>query len=257
MFASTLSDTFERRKTEVQDILSSFCRETLPSEFRPELLQSLHEDQSRRPAIEWTIPDDLVATLVNWGVHDETCYRFLQRAQPPGTRSVLFHQKIARRLKIEFEKYAAIRKRSLFDREIWEGTHEIAKNLRRIVQESWNRQVLEAKASPAAPFIEALSEVCDSYDIDSHGHGQETTSSNRSQRSGSSLFRVLVLEHHQDMFMLDLLEWMANDFVERLAPHVDALEVITGKLVELKSPERYLNRFQGIIDKVTPHEERA
>jgi hypothetical protein len=239
---------FEGRKTTVQDILSSFSREILPSEFRPELFTNIDLGQRDRPS-EWTIAGDLEGTLMNWGVHDDDCYEFLKRAQPASTRSVLFHQKVVRRLTSEIERYRDV-DRNMAPIDIREEVRQISNNLRAIVEEAWNRQKTEGRATRAKEFIDILNTVCEHH-LDISGSGRRTRRSSGSQPEGS-LFYMLIIElrPEQDHFMLGLLDWMANESADVLPPFTHTLEHIGGRLESLNAPEPYRNQFQGILDKV-------
>ena len=250
-----MDDTFGRRKAEVQDILSSFSRDTLPTEFRPELLARIDKDQGRRPPTEWTIPGDLEGSLLQWGVHDEECYNLLQRAQPAGTRFVLFNQKIARRLRAELHRCAEI-DRSASSIEIRAEVNEISENLRSIVAASWSRQVIEGKASPAGPFVETLNEICRHRErADNSRHPKRASASHPEAR----LFNMLVVGPRADQghFLLDLLDWVADNFIETLRPHTDALDSLAGHLAGIQAPKSYRKKFQEIIDKVKVDEQRS
>ncbi len=241
-----MEDSFNYRKTDVQDILSSFSRDILPSEFKPELFRNIDEDQRLRPPIEWTIPEDLEGSLMQWGIHDNDCYNFLRRTQPPSVRSVLFHQKIARRLKAEMEIYRDIDwKRSPSD--LWQEVQEASVRLRTIVEQAWSRQLQEGRVSSATPFIDLLREVCqDSLD-------RRTSHSGQSRQSNPhiSLFHILVAEAppNHSPFMLEPLEWMARNSVGGLGAHASALELINTQLASSDAPLPYRKKLQEIIDR--------
>lgn len=244
-------DAFEQRKTTVQDILSSFDRETLPSEFRMDLIGSVDKEQGQRPSSEWTIPGDLMGSLLQWGIQDTHCYDFLERLQPSSTRSRLFHEKVVRRLAREFEKYKEVESdRSGSAADIRQEVRQIANNMRAIVEASWDRQLKENKAVPPGVFVKALADVCENH-LDLAGGGMRTRRTSASQPE-ASLFHMLVVdvEPDQDHFMLDLFDRVAHKFTELLLPHKDTLEYIAGRLAALNAPQGYRTAFQRIIDVV-------
>ncbi len=236
---------FNDRKRDVRDILSSFSVETLPSEYKPELFTSINESQG--PS-ELTISGDLQGSLMQWGTHDEEGYRFLSRIQPERTRSILFHQKVARRLEAAFESYDGI-DRGLPASEIRDQVMEISKDLRTIVESSTHRQKVEGTAYRVSLFTDTLRNVCD-RNLDMSGSGRKTRRSSGSLKE-ASLFHMLVVESElgPDHFMLDLLDWVADLFVEVLASHRHSLQYIADRLAALKAPASYQQKFQEVLDK--------
>ena len=238
--------SFNTRKTNVQDILSSFSVDTLPSEYKPELFRSINESQGQS---ELTISADLEGSLMQWATHDEEAYRLLNRIQPERTRSILFHQKVARRLDAEFESYSEI-DRGSSAMSIREEVREISNNLRTIVEASTERQKMENRAFRLNSFIEVLRKICENS-LDISGSGRRTRRSSGSQTE-VSLFHMTVVdpESEQDHFMLELLDWMADYFVEALTPYRNNLEYIASQLETLSAPASYQRSFQEILDKV-------
>jgi hypothetical protein len=251
-------DEFNLRKITIQDIMSSFDREALPSEYRAELFTSLVREQRQRPT-EWTITGDLIGTLIQWGVHDEDFAQNLNRMQPEATRSRLFHEKVARRLEGELESYRDI----VDDRgdgriDIRHEVHNVSENLRRIVEESRDRQIKEGRAVRTGLFVDVLKDICERYNLDLSGVSQRTRRSSGSQNE-ISLFHMLLMEARaeQGFFMLGLLDWLADDHREVLMPHRNTLEQIGSRLTTLDTPTPYRNKFQEILDKLTDSKEDA
>lgn len=248
---ATTDEGFEQRKMAVQDILSSFDREVLPSEFRVDLIGGVDKQQGQRPSSEWTIPGDLMGSLLQWGIQDTPCYEFLERLQPTSARSRLFHEKVSRRLAGEFEKYKDLENdRSGSAADIRQEVRQIASSIRAIVEASWERQLMEDKAVPPVTFIKALGDVCENH-LDLAGAGMRTRRTSSSQ-SEASLFSMLVgdTETDNEPFLLGLLDWIANKFVELLVPHRNTLEYIGGRLATLNAPQEYRTRYQEIVDMV-------
>ncbi len=100
------------RKIIVRDIIVSFEPKDLPSEFRPDEYSRITERQGTSQVhTEWTIPDDLKASLMQWCCHDRDGWNFLQKMHGNGgaaTRALMFEQKVQRRLKEQFEAYDAL-----------------------------------------------------------------------------------------------------------------------------------------------------
>jgi hypothetical protein len=246
-------DEFNKRKTTVQDILSSFSVDLLPSELRPDVFRSIDRDQLNRPS-EWTITGDLEGTLMQWGVHNGHGYEFLKGLQPESARSRLFHEKLSRRVEAEFEAYRNI-DRTAPAPEIRDDVREIANNLQSLLNESLSRQLRENRAVRAGEFVDVLRNVCEnSLDI-SGGGGRRTRRSSGSQGE-ASLFHMLIIysDPGQDVFILPLLDWMATDSPEILRPQQDRLIEIGRRLVELKAPNAYREAFQAILSKLSQPE---
>ena len=242
---------FNDRKRDVQDILSSFSKDTLPSEYRSEVFISINESQD--PS-DLTIAGDLQGSLMQWGTHDEDAYHFLSRIQPESTRSILFHQKVARRLEAAFDSYSDIDRGSPAS-EIRDQVIHISNDLRTIVDASTYRQKVEGSAHGVDEkrvnlFIDTLRIVCE-RNLDMAGSGRKTRRSSGSQPE-ASLFHMLISESEgiSDHFILDLLDWVADQFVDVLVPHRNALENIAARLATLKAPIPYQQHFQGVLRKL-------
>lgn len=243
---------FDDRKSDVQDILSSFSKDTLPSEYKPEVFISINESQG--PS-DLTITGDLQGSLMQWGTHDEEGYDFLSRIQPEQTRSILFHQKVARRLEAAFDSYSEI-DRGLPASEIRDQVIQISNDLRTVAKASTHRQKVEGSVHGVDEkrvnlFINTLKTVCE-RNLDMVGSGRKTRRSSGSQPE-ASLFHMLIVEPEggSDHFILDLLDWVADQFVELLIPHRNALENIAARLTTLKAPISYQQHFQDVLRKVT------
>ena len=242
-------EAFRRRKAEIQDILSSFSRDDLPSEFRSPLFQSISEAQRDRPG-EWTIAGDLEGTLAQWGVHDVEVLRLLTRVQPEDTRSRLFHEKVARLLEMILEAYQNI-DRSQSANEIRNEVQRVADRIRSIIEESKERQRMESRAVQPGVFVRVLRDVCENnLDISGGGSGVRTRRSSGSQTE-VSLYHTLVADPPTDEhFLLKLLDWVAETHRGLLIPHKGALERIDIKLETLRAPASYRSELRHIIRKL-------
>lgn len=101
--------TLEQRKIHVRDILSSFDRFTLPSEYRKEDFARITGGQAARPQLEWTVLDDFVRTMMQRGCHEPITWKALNSCQTAGNRARLFVEKLNRRFRQEFEHYEDVR----------------------------------------------------------------------------------------------------------------------------------------------------
>ncbi|KIW21825.1 uncharacterized protein PV07_12752 [Cladophialophora immunda] len=99
------STPFGQRKRDARDIVSSFDRNDLPSEFCPDTYKRITVGQAKRPSSEWTITGDLPRTIMTWMVHDPNGWALLNKCLPMKLRTKLFVEKLQRRFQHEFDRY--------------------------------------------------------------------------------------------------------------------------------------------------------
>jgi hypothetical protein len=237
--ASSGDADFEKRKFVIQDILSSFQRDVFPTEFRIELFSAIHPEQRARES-EWTIPGDFEGSMAQRAAHVDRCYEELQSLQPERARSRLFHEKVARRLQDEFERYKDVEEERIG--EIRQQVLGISNNIWNIVEAARERQEFFDTPLPAGPIVKALLDVCE-YHVDLAG----TTN-----RTRASLFHLLIRdpEEGKETFMLDLLEWINTNYPTHLQTQLNTLFSISGLLASLNAPEHYRHAFNRIVEAV-------
>ena len=255
---TTSSGDFLHRRKKVRDILLSFDRDTLPSEFKTAAYTSITPQQRQRPSSDWTIPGDLEGTLLTWGVHDDDCYNFLKRCQPSKTRAVLFHQKVQRRLRGELSKYDCLTSEqepssiSLDDqgKTIRNNVRSIADTLRTImdaaeVDRTTRYREGDNQLAYTSLFVETLEAVC-------LRHGDKGISGeNRDpgeEESEASLFQIIIAQprSNERPFVLDSLD---RTSVHILSAFQQDLKRISIQLEALSTPEVYRQGFQRILEK--------
>lgn len=89
----------------VKDTISAFDENTLPEDFRPDLVDD--SNQHRSPA-ECVVQGDLQATVFRLALHDDNVYTALLGAMPPAASAILYFDKIlakSQRLLANFDRY--------------------------------------------------------------------------------------------------------------------------------------------------------
>jgi hypothetical protein len=238
--ATSVDADFEKRKFIIQDILSSFQRNVLPSEYRIDIFSVIHREQQAR-ASEWTLPEDLEGSLAQRAAHDEQCFEVLQSLQPERDRSRLFHEKVARRLQDEFDKYQILEEERTG--EIRQQVLDISNSIWEIVEAARERQETFDTPVSAGPIIKALLDVCES-NVDLAGG---------TNRTRASLFHLLIRDPQEgrETFMLDLLEWISTNHPTHLRPQLNTLTLISGLLSTLNAPDHYQHTFNRIVEAVS------
>jgi hypothetical protein len=246
----------ETRKYEVRDILSSFEPSSLPAEIRPNVFQSIDEEQGRRNPSEWTVPGDLQGTLMTWASHNNDVLRVLRGFQTPEQMTILFWEKLPRRIKAEFESYAKLTEDA--GPETKEIAERIANNFRNLEEAFMigRRErpipegVLSKPETVYKSYIGALAAVCDSY--------EDLTSADRSTRSSGGRQRAVSLYHllivnppvGVEPFMIVLLEQLAFHQPQLLSGFRRELEHILGLLETLHAPSDYRDRLARILQRL-------
>ncbi|KAH0842409.1 hypothetical protein AYO21_10516 [Fonsecaea monophora] len=241
--------TLEERKILVRDIISSFDAYTLPAEFKPDVYERITEEQARRAPTEWTIRDDLHATLMQWGSHDETAWTLLRKISPRD-RALGFGQKLRRRFNEQFDRY---------DEKVAHARRMTAAELRAEIAEICTElQALARAATTEAGrynitmvVLEALGKVCDRDD-----ELEPARRSGRLSMEGATggvdvvqtLYRSLIQDVSID-FMLDALDVIGEKWPRTLTTRdaKDQLSRITAILHEKAAPHDYQTRLQALL----------
>ncbi|KIX97785.1 uncharacterized protein Z520_06563 [Fonsecaea multimorphosa CBS 102226] len=237
------------RKMIVRDIISSFDAYILPAEFKPDVYERITEEQARRAPTEWTIRDDLHATLMQWGSHDETAWTLLRRIAPRD-RALQFGQKLRRRFNEQFERYddRVLNARRMTAADLRTEIAEICSQLHALVR------VATAEADRyniTMVLLEALGKVCERDD--------EVEPARRSGRlsmegaaEGAEVVRTLYRSLIQDVstdFMLDALDIIGEKWPRTLMTREarDQLSTINAILHEKVAPHDYQTRLQSLL----------
>lgn len=208
----------ERRKRTIRDIACSFDKEILPSEYRHAEYERITDNQARRDPREWTIQGDLVATLMQWGVHDLTGWKFANQLNTPLDRARLFREKLKRRFNEQFAKYDGIARLEEFTRDrrpaaasqIRAQVLDVCNQLHHLVQAAAVdlQRRPEGRLGTTLTLLEALLNVC-RRDTDLFFEWQSSLTASVGTEEETSLFYILVndsqLPNTSD-FMLDALD---------------------------------------------------
>ena len=255
---------FELRKFQVCDAVSAFDRSMLPSEYRDDIQRGIDPGQSERPS-EWTIPQDLEGSLLQWGVHDDSTYASLLEMQPAERRAILFFQKAKRRLDNEINAYEELAERGLLERDgrvddlasspdrMRDEVSRLARRLKDIMTaffiDQQLRQVRGDEASRLRPLVDALKSICPEPD-------PETRTAPRATRHSGSLFYELIVRpgSTERPFMLELLATFPNAV---LRVFESDLLIISERLTINGAPEPYRQGFQDFLDKLGHQSSRS
>lgn len=242
----------EKRKIIVRDVLVSFKPHELPSEFRPVAFQRITQHQGQRPSRDWTLPDDLEASLMIWCCHDRDGWAFIKRMQRSSARASRFQQKVERRLLAEFDAYDKLADSAS------QGTPgqirgmvlRICDEIQKLVKEI--ETDVENRAAPynaARTLLNTLATVCDRNDDVSY-----TRRSGRSSQEPASTDTVPsmyeeLIRNATTPFVLDALEAVQAKWPRYLSTRAaqNMMGNIRDELVENRAPQQYIGRFQTFL----------
>ncbi|KIW26292.1 uncharacterized protein PV07_09397 [Cladophialophora immunda] len=240
----------EERKILVRDIVSSFDAYSLPAEFKPDVYERITEEQARRAPTEWTIRDDLHATLMQWGSHDETAWTLLRRIAPRD-RTLGFGQKLRRRFNEQFARY---------DDKVNHPRRMTAAELRTEITGICSQLQTLARAATAEVgrhnitmvLLEALRKVCDRDDEVEPARRSGRLSMEGAAAGGAApvptLYRSLIQDVSTD-FMLDALDIIGEKWPRSLTTREarEQLSRINAILQDKAAPHDYQTRLQALL----------
>jgi len=262
------STPIDERKIQVRDILSSFHRDTFPTEFRTDIFARINDEQGRRENYEWTIPEDLEGTLMQWGVHDEHCWSFLGKCQTPRNRATLFNEKLRRRFERAFESYEGIANLdqpgppapTTTSAQIRTQVRHISDTIRTLVQaaqtDQAERQIIDDRiarqymSALARQLLSVLETVCKNHEDVSplspfrRRHRRPTSGA----EPECSLYHDLIGRPPRStgVFMLDALDQIPAAIFEDMT---DRMQQIGALLLANRAPRNYRERFRAISDR--------
>jgi hypothetical protein len=247
--------TLEERKIIIRDIIASFEPRHLPSElFSNDALQRITAEQGSRRSSEWTIHDDLKASLMQWCCHDEGGWTLLTRMHGPAIRALTFEQKVERRLEEQFEAYDALfsippGSANLVRGRVLEICHEIRMIMDEVEFDINTRTGSQYNA--AKILLEALRSVCSRYaDVPSvrRSGRLEGTSAGAGAETVPTLYQGLI-GNVDTPFILDALDTVQEKWPRSLRTEEaqTTMREINELLVENGAPPGYLTQFQALM----------
>jgi hypothetical protein len=246
--------TLEERKIIVRDIIVSFESEYLPLElFPPKDFMAITQHQGTRANSEWTIDDDLKATLMRWCCHDKAGWAFLTRLRSPTTRALAFAQKVERRLGKLLSTYDTLANNGAKGTagEVHTSVEKICEQVKKIISEIGEdiRTRTGIQYNAARILLETLEQVCErDDDLPIARRSGRLEGASAVQEAVPTLYRRLVGGASQ-RFILDELESVQQRWPRSLATGEARTTMgnIQELLLENGASDEYLARFQALL----------
>lgn len=252
------STTLEQRKHHVRDVISSFDRTTLPSEFRNDVFARIDEEQAGRAQSEWTRQGDLTGTAMQWGSHDPGSWEALNRWQPPNPRARLFAEKLRRLFDDQFKKYEDLGNIHGHNTaaEFRTGLAQICQRFTKLADATITdlKFRTEGHAHTADVLVDVLARVCRSHDemAEMRRSPRSPTAAVRQADAGASLYHKLIQEPAPGApdFMLEALETLDEVSPRTLAARSmrQRLQTIDALLTVRGAPFSYQTRYREIMN---------
>ncbi|KAJ8606481.1 hypothetical protein MRB53_040940 [Persea americana] len=258
------ASTVRERALVMQDILSSFDAQALPSEMRPSIfdniVQNMDAPLANRPTSgEWTIQNDLQGTILQRASYDGRFWDVLCDLQPADTCAVIFREKIKARLQqclTAYDEFVASSPISvtLVGQTIKEIAGRFWKYSDILELDRERRQYEEVsetvESGTIATLLDILEAIChrDQPIVVMRQTRGRSSSANDSQLT---LFRLLISDDDDDdvegrTFLLGSLERFAG---APLKINRTKLVFVGDLLEEAYAPADYIERFRKIRDK--------
>lgn len=263
------AETVKERALVMQDILSSFDAEALPSETCPTILNNVVQNmgsslENRPQSNEWTIQNDLLGTLLQRAAYNTTFWEAVSDLQKAEPRAVIFGEKIKKRLKgciAEYDKLAASpppNATAITDavtaiaNKLWENSSILTKDRER-------RQYEEVGSGPesatALTLLETLDQVCHrNQPITPPGH--HTRRSSTTNDSIPSLFKLLIGTDGPkgEPFLLKALEQFAAG---PLNTNLTKFGAVGRLLEETGAPVEYMEQYTALQNRASEAVQQA
>ncbi|KAF3481772.1 uncharacterized protein GIQ15_04531 [Arthroderma uncinatum] len=245
---SQYNSTPMSRPEKARDLLSAFSADTMPDEFRPELVETI--GQPRTPE-QCVVQGDFEATMFRLAVHDESVYASLRKVMPSGARAAIFFDKIQRRIRallVDFNQYRQKGTPRQSDRmalEVDVVAEEMRAHLRQIQKNTLSRSPRGFKGAAEA-LLYLLRTICQ-YNFDSfeastwdRASGSDETAEDR------NLYFQLIYNpvDGDDFFVLSCLELLPEEVLQQITPQLDA---IFSDMQMNGAPVPYLRKLHSII----------
>ncbi|OAL70086.1 hypothetical protein A7D00_5615 [Trichophyton violaceum] len=242
------SSTSMSRPEKARDLLSAFSADTMPDEFRPELVETIRQPRTPEQCV---VQGDFEATMFRLAVHDENVYASLRKVMPSGARAAIFFDKVQRRIRsllADFNRYrqkGTPRQSDHTALEVDVVADEMRDHLRLIQQNMFSRSPHGFKGV-AETLLYLLRAVCQ-FNFDAF----ETSTWERPSESvetaeDRNLFFQLIYNpvNGDDFFVLSCLEQLPEDILQQITPQLDN---IFNDMQVNAAPVPYLRKLHSII----------
>ncbi|EFR01832.1 hypothetical protein MGYG_04831 [Nannizzia gypsea CBS 118893] len=236
------------RPEKARDLLSAFSADTLPDEFRPELVETIRQPRTPEQCV---VQGDFEATMFRLAVHDENVYASLRKVMPSGARAAIFFDKVQRRVRsllTDFNRYrlkGTPRQSDHTALEVDIVADEMRDHLRLIQKNIISRSPHGFKGA-AETLLYLLRAVCQ-FNFDAF---EASTWERPSEADETAEDRNLYLQliynplDGDDFFVLSCLEQLPEDVLQNITPQLDN---IFSDMQVNAAPVPYLRKLHSII----------
>ncbi|KAL4874251.1 hypothetical protein BJY04DRAFT_225231 [Aspergillus karnatakaensis] len=265
-YVRSVSEGAMSRTQRVRDILSAFSTESLPEEFRIDLVEEedRHAVPSRtrtrkRTPEQCVVQGDLEATIFRLAVHDDHVFAGLCKAMPPGACAVIYFDKAQeriRRLLLDFDRfcknYGAPNKEQplphVTTTALLSALESHAINIRKNIH-TRSPHGLQGAAKALITLLEDIS-TRDKDALQGNMHGR--TSFSDEDDDQRNLYHQLIWNTGSEdeigaprYFVLDALEDLAR--MEDLHPFKSRLEAILYRIEVNRAPRDFILKLGAIV----------
>ncbi|KAM5434191.1 hypothetical protein MferCBS31731_006813 [Microsporum ferrugineum] len=236
------------RPEKARDLLSAFSADTMPEEFRPELVETI--SQPRTPE-QCVVQGDFEATMFRLAVHDENVYASLRKVMPSGARAAIFFDKIQRRIRALLADFNRYRQKGIPRQsdhtalEVDVVAEEMRAHLRQIRKNMFSRSPHGFKGA-AESLLFLLRIVCQfNYDAFEASRWDRPSESDETAEDRNLYFQLIYNPvDTDDFFVLSCLELLPEDVLQHITPQLDA---IFTEMQMNSAPVPYLRKLHSII----------
>lgn len=228
----------------IRDTISAFDDNTLPEDFRPDLVDD--SDQHRSPE-ECAVQGDLQATVFRLALHDDNVYTALLGAMPPPASAILYFDKIlakAQRLLRDFDRYSQTGQYPA------DGSNVEPDHVTRILQRYISR--VHTNVIARAPYgipqaarslVSLLADISNRNQDALEGNQWNRQSFHGENADDRNLYHMLI-DRETEFPILDALELLSG---AELQPLVSDLRDILERNQVFFAPRAFLERLETLI----------
>ncbi|KDB23551.1 hypothetical protein H109_04554 [Trichophyton interdigitale MR816] len=236
------------RPEKARDLLSAFSADTMPDEFRPELVETIRQPRTPEQCV---VQGDFEATMFRLAVHDENVYASLRKVMPSGARSAIFFDKVQRRIRsllADFNRYrqkGTPRQSDHTALEVDVVADEMRDHLRLIQKNMFSRSPHGFKGA-AETLLYLLRAVCQfNFDAFETSTWERPSESDETAEDRNLYFQLIYNPvNGDDFFVLSCLEQLPEDILQQITPQLDN---IFSDMQVNAAPVPYLQKLHSII----------